>query len=414
MELDLNGLHPSNVSTDVYQNLTSDDFHHLDPISKKFFYWLILIVSVLAIVGNIIAIRSIIKRKTKYLQKSCIVALAISDIFTTILFSSTNLDMLSGPFIVWSLGEFLCYFIPSAQIFGTTTSSLLLLIIALDRHQNVVQTFSKKRWNPKPSTCIIIILIVSLISASLSYPFSRKYFFETFLVLMLPVTDKFVYEECSFCFADKTLISSYYVTLDAIVFVPMTCVFVWFYVQIAALIWKHRKPITAKFNKPDKDSENSTCSTKTTNVASAGVPAVSSSKPKKTKNLQVQRKIRTFRVVLVLMASFVLCRFPYWCYTTVKFLVKCDGRFGWDLNFTLVALNLFNCVLNPLLYTFLNQTVTALKMIKEFWWKICCCCCSNDEFEDFAKDADQIQPACGTVKARVQVEKGHCEGMQKY
>lgn len=250
------------------------------------------------------------------------------------------------------------------------------------------------------------------------------FFHEKMWVLMLPFTEKAVYQIHALCFLSKKSLSVYYVALDVLIFLPMLTVFIWFYLKIAALIWVHRKPVTSKFNKYEKDLDDSTTSsTKTTNIASSNISIISKNKPKKVKNLQVQKKIRTFRIVLVLVISFVLCRFPYWFYYTIRLLGKCSSNTSWNLHFTLVSLNLFNCVLNPLLYTFLNQTVTALRIFKDFLWKVCCCCCSSDEFEEFEKENpyanDQIQPACGTVKARVRVDKICFEGknqrsVQKY
>ncbi|KAG5877973.1 hypothetical protein JTB14_032234 [Gonioctena quinquepunctata] len=64
----------------------------------------------MAIIGNLLAIRSIVKRNTKFLQKSCIISLALTDIFSVIIFATNNIETLSNELMVWTLGDFLCPF----------------------------------------------------------------------------------------------------------------------------------------------------------------------------------------------------------------------------------------------------------------------------------------------------------------
>ncbi|XP_072395710.1 uncharacterized protein [Diabrotica undecimpunctata] len=386
------------VSTTLQLNVIPEN-------TKKFFYWLILTISVLAVIGNILAIRSIIERKTKFLQKACIFTLSLTDILTVIVFAMNDLDMLSKPLITWTLGKPLCYFLPTSQIFATTVSSLILMVIAMDRYRNCIQSFSKCVWNPKPIVCVMFIICLLLLCAGGSYPVYAAFNYEALWVLKIPYTaEEADYELSHMCYGTKAKLKTYLVTVDIIIFAPLFLAFTWFYIQIASLIWKHRKPVGAKFNNFDNKSEDSTSnSTKSTNVTTIEnvKPVV---KPKKQKNVQVQRKIRTFRIVIVLMLSFIGCRFPYWFYYTVRVVSIRNDNMSWNLHFALVALNLLNCVLNPLLYTFLNQSVAALKIIKEFMLKICCWCFSNDDFDEFERNnpfnRDQVNPACGTVKTR--------------
>ncbi|XP_056636888.1 probable G-protein coupled receptor No18 isoform X1 [Diorhabda sublineata] len=375
--------------------------------TRQFFYWLILTLSVLSIIGNILAIRSIIERKTKYLQKFCIFTLSLTDMFSTVMYAINVLNMLSNELIAWNLGEFLCFFIPSAQTFGTTASSFMLLVIALDRNRNCVQTFSKCRWNPRPISCILYITFLLAVSAAISYPMQTYFNYEPIWILMVPYSaDKANYQLDYLCFATKNKLKQYYITIDIVIFAPIILTFTCFYIQIATLVWKHRKPVTTKIGGYEtKQSEDSTSSsTKTTNTNSSDNSKRTIIKLKHQKNIQVQRKIRTFRIVLVLMMSFICCRFPYWCYYTIRLVSLRNDDTSWNLHFALLALNMLNYVLNPLLYTFLNQTVAAIKMFKEFLWKICCYCFSNDEFQEFEQNSpftiDQVKPACGTVQTR--------------
>ncbi|KAJ8978891.1 hypothetical protein NQ317_008506, partial [Molorchus minor] len=127
-----------------YPIVLNASLHVVPDNTRDIFYWTILVISVIALIGNLLAIRSIIKRKCKVLQKTCIVSLALADIFSVVLFATNNLETLSQPLIIWSLGMFMCYFIPMGQVLGTTASAVALLLIALDRYQNVVYALKKK------------------------------------------------------------------------------------------------------------------------------------------------------------------------------------------------------------------------------------------------------------------------------
>lgn len=61
-------------------------------------------------------------------------------------------------------GEFLCHFIPIGQVLGNLTSSLALLVIALDRYHNVIHALRPK-WNPKPYICLLGTAVLWLVCA---------------------------------------------------------------------------------------------------------------------------------------------------------------------------------------------------------------------------------------------------------
>ncbi|KAJ8978890.1 hypothetical protein NQ317_008505 [Molorchus minor] len=119
---------------------------------------------------------------------------------------------------------------------------------------------------------------------------------------------------------------------------------------IAVLIWKHRKPLSLRFNKFQKGSEpEDSSSTKTTELSS-NVERSMKNIIHKGKNVQVERKIRTFKIVIALM------------------------------------------------------TINALKMLNDFMCKICCCCFSNAEFEDFEKDNPFIRENCDPKKTPILID----------
>lgn len=183
----------------------------------------------------------------------------------------------------------------------------------------------------------------------------------------------------------------YYSSLICIVFIPLLTIFLWLYFKIARLVWKHRKPLSNVFNKdtPQCTSlETSTTQMRSEEYSKSTLNSNSDLKPIiKTKNTRVERKIRTFKIIVFLMCAFLMLRLPGWVFDTMKLSVKLDAHFYWVTKYTFLIFTLVGCALNPLLYTFLNNTIYVCTRIgnalKEFVIEICCCCFSATEFEQF-------------------------------
>lgn len=94
---------------------------------------------------------------------------------------------------------------------------------------------------------------------------------------------------------------------------------------------------------------------------SCAPPAVVPSKaPQLTKKSQTSREIRQlrmFKAILIIMITFFLCRLPTWIYLLYKLYNDANTNLHWVLQYSFGALSIFNCVLNPLLYTFLTETI---------------------------------------------------------
>lgn len=78
---------------------------------------------------------------------------------------------------------------------------------------------------------------------------------------------------------------------------------------------------------------------------------------KKTKTSREIRNLRMFTAILLLMSAFLICRLPTWFFLLYKLYYSATSNLSWILNYTFGLLSLFNCVLNPLLYTFLTETI---------------------------------------------------------
>lgn len=64
-----------------------------------------------------------------------------------------------------------------------------------------------------------------------------------------------------------------------------------------------------------------------------------------------------FKVILLLMAVFFICRLPNWIYVLYKLGNSAQQNIHWVINYALGLMVMANCMLNPFLYTFLSETI---------------------------------------------------------
>lgn len=69
------------------------------------------------------------------------------------------------------------------------------------------------------------------------------------------------------------------------------------------------------------------------------------------------RQLRMFIAILVLMLTFLICRLPTWIFLLYKLYNPAKTNSLWMLHYCLGLLSITNCVLNPLLYTFLTESI---------------------------------------------------------
>ncbi|XP_066259637.1 QRFP-like peptide receptor [Euwallacea similis] len=353
-------------------------------INTTIYYWIILIISIIAIIGNLCVIRSVSLRKYKYLQKTCMISLAISDILTVVTFCINYLDVLGKPRdMVWSSGEFLCWYNPVGQVVSNLASSLALLVIAIDRYHNVIYALNPK-WDPELWKCVEGAIILWGICFGISYPMSTFYFH-------LPARIISSGENVYFCMGTNNTrgaIKVYYVSVALLFFLPLITMFVWFYYKIAILLWKLRKPVSSKSTTRIEEPDNTSSSKSFSHCSNS---SMLKNALRRKKNPQMQKKIRTFRIVIVLILAFNLFRMPYWVLWLVKLLTNVRGTNAvWRTTLIFTILNLANCAMNPFLYTYLNQTIYVCLKVHEFVFRNCCCCFSNDEFQEYENGTHTI------------------------
>lgn len=78
---------------------------------------------------------------------------------------------------------------------------------------------------------------------------------------------------------------------------------------------------------------------------------------KKQKTSREIRQLRMFKVIIVIMITFFVCRLPTWIFLLYKLFNVSSTNLHWMLQYCFGMLSITNCVLNPLLYTFLTETI---------------------------------------------------------
>lgn len=87
-----------------------------------------------------------------------------------------------------------------------------------------------------------------------------------------------------------------------------------------------------------------------------------------------QRQVRLFKIILLLMIIFFICRFPSWVYTIYKLNNTSDTNIEWILSYAFGILAMINCALNPYLYTFMSETIRLVTFLGNIIRGLCASC----------------------------------------
>ena len=87
-------------------------------------------------------------------------------------------------------------------------------------------------------------------------------------------------------------------------------------------------------------------------------------------NGRKQRQMRMFKVIVVLMAVYLVCRIPSWIFLLYKLNHNASSNLAWVLQSIFGILALLNTALNPFLYMFLQKTIQATTLITNFCRKL--------------------------------------------
>lgn len=191
--------------------------------------------------------------------------------------------------------------------------------------------------------------------------------------------------------------SEFYIVVFTFIFFPVFVGFIWLNTIISREIWKRRdapgqgnqslpKSTSTERRKADdggddsKDSSalemkntddtNTNMTSSSSNRAKGELakksPPTSTSIPSSQVHTERQRRqMRMFKVILILMTVFISCRLPNWIFLFYKLKYNVSSSLNWILLYTFAAMGLLNCMLNPFLYTFLNETIRVTSNITD-------------------------------------------------
>lgn len=89
-------------------------------------------------------------------------------------------------------------------------------------------------------------------------------------------------------------------------------------------------------------------------------------------NCRKTRQLRMFKVIIMIMITFLVCRLPTWIFLLIKLNRDLSSSASWVLHFSFGILSLANCAINPFLYTFLTETMHFGSQVKGRLRKILC------------------------------------------
>ncbi|XP_062558646.1 neuropeptide Y receptor type 5 [Armigeres subalbatus] len=419
----LQWLTTSNFTAESYQELgvqQRDQFFgywesslkNLTTEQRTVFTVLVILVMVLAIFGNVLTIVTNIRREQRHLFRVCLLSLALSDILFVTFTSIVYLSQFNSEYnSLWTLGELMCTFAPFFQTMAVLVDSITLVAIALDRYMAVVR-ISKGSWEPSGLFCFTCAILIWGLAAGVSSPMLTMYQIYNVIVLIADrnqadvITGYFLAEICA---TDKSQNGYYFGIVFTIIFLPLLLSFLWLNTIIAREIWIRRRPIDSRTNAPKKlrdlNAIESTCERKTTstNISSSNnfdrrpppPPVIRSSYsvskcicsncvdqhsppqvpppppprapatiPSPASDSRKKRQLRMFKAVVCIMSVFFLCRLPTWIFLLIKLHGTATTNVYWTLHYTFGIMAMLNCVLNPLIYTFLGETIKVTVFLR--------------------------------------------------
>ncbi|KAI4456168.1 g-protein coupled receptor [Holotrichia oblita] len=367
----------SNSSDNIY---STESLGYITIRQRSIFFAFFLLLYIAAVLGNATAIFITCRRKHRYIQKTLVISLALSDLVMATGYTIQYLNTFAHSLLSWTMGEAMCFLLSFMQPFSILASSGAILIIALDRYRTAVHA-TMRRWNPNLWRCLIGIAFLWAMAIGFAYPTQLLIEFKEVTIVSVEEDDNASYMSGYVCVVvTENTVTIYYICVIVIVFLPLTVVVFWLQYHIFMLVYKRNAATNAM-------RKLSTTAMQSSRDIAKGI--LRNNRPPN-RNIQAERKIRIFKIILFLIVAFIACRLPHWIYKTIRVAYTEMENSEWITAFSLNGLVFFNCILNPFLYAFLPQTLTKMatiwKTVSDFTCEVCCCCCSNSEFEQFERE----------------------------
>jgi 7 transmembrane receptor (rhodopsin family) len=207
------------------------------------------------------------------------------------------------------------------------------------------------------------------------------------------------------------------------IFFPVFVGFIWLNTIISREIWKRRhapghsnqslSKSTRKTDDGDDSKDPSTLEMKNTDETNTSSlsnrtkvelakksPPNSSVPSSQTHTERQRRQMRMFKVILILMSVFICCRLPNWIFLFYKLKYNVSSTLNWILLYSFAALGLLNSMLNPFLYTFLNETIRITSSIANECQRFINIFCHCARYEDTPRNSNNRQMFANNVRRK--------------
>ncbi|XP_017007914.2 gastrin/cholecystokinin type B receptor [Drosophila takahashii] len=382
------------------------DLSQLNGFKRNAFSAVVGTLFVLAFSGNLGTLYVNTRRKLRPFFRACLISLACSDLVSSVFCTISYMAQFQAEYLqLWTIGGFMCNFVPFITTTSVLSGSLTLVAIALDRYLAIMRPVLGF-WNPDIRFSSLCMLLIWACSIGASGPLLGIYEYKRICLLGVEndsseesaevptaVPEELVItqlEMVHMCLAGDHDVGLYYVILFTLIFLPCIVSFVWLNAVIARQLWLRRhyhqeqqvqeqEPKEGQFKAMSSGGDLLMPSTLVSAMGvalpfalekSPQLPAKSPRKDpeKRTTAAALAREARHRRmvvVVLLMMAVFICLRLPAWVFLIMRLYGSYSEPIDWLLYFSFGILNLFSCALNPIFYTFLTQTIRTVSLVKQ-------------------------------------------------
>ncbi|XP_023032087.1 neuropeptide FF receptor 2 [Drosophila willistoni] len=430
-----------NYANDVtYPGILISDLSQINIKKRSIFMGIVGALFLLAFLGNLSTLYVNSRRKLRPFFRACLISLACSDLMSCVFSTIAYIAQFKAEYLqLWTLGDFMCKFVPFITTAAVLASSLTLVAIAFDRYMAIMRAVLGF-WNPDVRICVICMAGIWLASMGTSGPLFTIYDLDKIYLLELdepqlqsnqgegtttamPTTEDLLVTELelvSMCITGDHDVGLYYVILFGLIFLPCIVAFIWLNTIIARQLWL-RRHYHHHQQQPEQEQDQVEARVKMNNVEllmpSAMMSALSVAAPFNLDKMgttlppppppkptvsstpptvgaaalaREQRHRRMVLVVLLMMAVFICLRLPAWIFLIMRLYGSFSTPVDWLLYFSFGILNLTSCALNPVFYTFLTQTIRTLSYFKQKIrnWT----CCGGKGLQDEAMPTEPTDP----------------------
>ncbi|XP_017146172.1 gastrin/cholecystokinin type B receptor [Drosophila miranda] len=407
-----------------YPGIFVEDLSQLNRFKRNAFMCVVGALFLMAFFGNLSTIYVNTRRKLRPFFRACLLSLAFSDVVSSVFCTVSYIAQFHADYLqLWTIGSFMCRFVPFVTTTSVLSGSLTLVAIASDRYLAVMRPVLGF-WNPDIRYSCLCVGLIWVCSIGASAPLFGIYEYQRIYLLELETptqqttdddgeTDQKLevteLELVSMCLAGVSNEGLYYVILFTLIFLPCIVSFIWLNAVIARQLWvrRHHHQHQQEQQQPDQEGQfkplpaasNGDVLMPSSLASAMGValpfvidkPPLPSIPPSpqapRTNNMNQEppsamgpaaqareaRHRRMVVVVILMMAVFICLRLPAWIFLIMRLYGSYSEPVDWLLYFSFGILNLLSCALNPLFYTFLTQTIRTVSLLKQKTMDLICC-----------------------------------------